>query len=250
MDIPDMDVLIGRKVSVTPGVRNGRNVLEGYQRGWGLQFGGLREKITAERLFRHAVDNSTIQSWVSVPNRANIYLILTRFLPALGSQDIVEFGTFKGGNAIFMALVLKEVAPRAKIYALDTYEGMPETDKTIDAHSKNEFSEASLDAFRDEIDRLKLSNLIPIKGLFQDTFPKLEGPFGFAHVDCDIYSAVKYSQDAVWPKMCVGGYIAYDDACVSSCLGATQAVEELIQERGIHSEQIYPHFVFRSHLSP
>ena len=38
----------------------------------------------------------------------------------------------------------------------------------------------------------------------------------------------------------------YDDGEVSSCLGATQAVEELIMERHLHSEQIWPHFVFRA----
>jgi hypothetical protein len=47
--------------------------------------------------------------------------------------------------------------------------------------------------------------------------------------------------------MMPGGYIAFDDACFSSCLGATEAVEEfLIRRDGLHAEQIYPHFVFRA----
>ena len=70
-------------------------------------------------------------------------------------------------------------------------------------------------------------------------------PFGLAHIDCDIYSAVKYCQDTMWDQMCKGGYLVYDDALVSSCIGATQAVEELIMERRVHCEQIWPHAVFR-----
>ena len=30
---------------ITRGLRKGRNVYEGYQRGWGLEFGGLRDKV-------------------------------------------------------------------------------------------------------------------------------------------------------------------------------------------------------------
>ena len=75
------------------------------------------------------------------------------------------------------------------------------------------------------------------------------GQIALAHIDCDIYSAVAYSYDVVKPRMAAGGYIALDDACFSSCLGATEAVEELLIRRdGLHSEQIYPHFVFRAGL--
>jgi hypothetical protein len=49
--------------------------------------------------------------------------------------------------------------------------------------------------------------------------------------------------------MVPGGYLVFDDATVSSCLGATEAVEQiLIRRDGLSSEQIFPHFVFRSGL--
>ena len=35
---------------IADGLRQGRNVYQGYQRGWGLQFGGLREKVLADPL--------------------------------------------------------------------------------------------------------------------------------------------------------------------------------------------------------
>jgi len=234
-------------IKVEPGLRKGRVPLEGYQRGWGLQFGRVREMVEKEELYRNSLDNIGLPTWVSPEKRANLYLIMTRFLSRLADHNIIEFGSFKGGNALFMALVMREVAPDAVVYALDTFGGMPETNKAIDAHNAGDFSDTSLESLSERIAQLGLTNLVPLKGLFQETFPKLSltCKFGLAHIDADIYSAIKYAQDAVWPCMTTGGYVVYDDADVSSCIGATEAVEELIQERQIHSEQVWPHFVFR-----
>lgn len=233
-------------VDVEPGVRRGRVPREGYQRGWGLQYGDLRRLVEGESAYAEALTDIGLKSWVAEEKRANLYLLITRFLPRLADRNIVEFGSFQGGTAVFMARLLRLVAPEAIVYALDTFEGMPDTDKTIDAHHRGDFAETSYDALCRRIDELKLDNLVPVRGLFQETFPTLStGKVGLAHIDADIYSAIKYAQDAVWPRMTGGGYVVYDDAEVSSCIGATQAVEELIQERRVHSEQIWPHFVFR-----
>lgn len=48
--------------------------------------------------------------------------------------------------------------------------------------------------------------------------------------------------------MAGGGYVVCDDATMSTCLGATQVVEEMIRDYGLRCEQIYPHFVFRAGL--
>ncbi len=232
------------------GIVKGRVPKEGYQRGWGLQFGDLASRIAAETLYQDAAAASQDRSIMSDEKRMNLYVIMTRFLPRLSVKHIIEFGSYRGGNALFMARVMKHVDPEAVIFALDTYRGMPDTDKTIDAHSAGDFGDSSLIDFEQAIERAGLSNIRPIQGLFQDTFPRLAQhcTFALAHIDADIYSAVKFAQDAVWPHMTEGGYVVYDDADVSSCLGATQAAEELIMDRRIHSEQVWPHFVFRANL--
>lgn len=148
-----------------------------------------------------------------------------------------------------MATLLKEMYPSARLYCCDTFEGMPLTDTRYDAHSKGDFSDADHAGLLAIIEKRKLDNIVILKGLFEETLPTIPSErFGLAHIDCDIYSAAKYTQDAIWPQMTRGGYVVYDDATVPSCIGATQAVEELIMERQICSEQIYPHFVFRAHL--
>ena len=73
------------------------------------------------------------------------------------------------------------------------------------------------------------------------------GPVALAHIDCDIQPSVEYSYEAVKPHMVDGGYIVFDDATFSSCIGATEVVEDLLVRRdGLNSEQIFPHFVFRA----
>ncbi len=230
---------------------NNRNVYEGYQRGWGLQFGGLRDQVKTDPLYKQALKLVAGRAIIMEENLMNIFLIIKFFLPKLSSQNIIEFGSYRGGSAIFMAHCSRELYPEAKVYALDSYEGMPPTDDKVDLHQQGDFSNVDLDEIKSYASSLKLENIIFVKGLFEDTLPAIQQDqieFGLAHIDCDIYSGVSYSQHAIYSNLSPGGYVVYDDACVSSCIGATQAVEEFIINNQQHSEQIWPHFVFRKAL--
>lgn len=226
---------------------DGRVPFDGYQRGIALEFRGHVELAKQDPLFMAAFEASAGRSVLHFPRLVNLYLLLTHFIGELPSQNIIEFGSFRGGSTLFMAYLLKQLYPKARLYSLDTFAGMPETED-IDTHRKGNFKDVDIDGFREQIDKFKLDNIEIHQGLFQDSFPKIASTgttFGLAHLDADIYSAIKYAQDAVWPHMTKGGYLVYDDATVASCLGATQAVEDMIIERRIHCEQISPHFVFR-----
>ena len=239
------------QISTPDVVAGGRSARDGYQRGWGLMHAGLMQQVAEDKLYRAATEASGGWSLMVEAKRMNLFLILTNFFERLDGRDVIEFGSYRGGNALFMAHVMKALYPKAKVYACDTYAGMPVTDAGRDLHGAGDFSEASYDALAKRRDQLKLKNLEIVKGLFQDTFPgiaKGKPRFGLAHIDCDIYSGVKYAQDAVWPFMADGGYVVYDDADAPSCIGATEAVEQLVMERRLHSEQVWPHWVFRAGL--
>ena len=228
-----------------------RNVYEGYQRGWGLQFGGLRKQVLADPVYHEACKLIAGRSIVTEENRMNLFLIIKFFLGKLCSQNIIEFGSYRGGSAIFMAYCLKKLHPGAKVFALDTYEGMPKTDATVDLHDEGDFADVDLDEISSYAKSVGLDNIVFEKGFFEATLPAILETgvkFGIAHIDCDIYSGVAYSQKAIYPNLCPGGYLVYDDACVSSCIGATQAVEEYMIENKQHSEQIWPHFVLRKSI--
>jgi hypothetical protein len=229
----------------------GRNVRAGYQRGWGLQFGGLREQVLKDELYRHAFDRAQSRTMVAEANRMNLYLILKFGFAGLAPGHVVEFGAYRGGNAIFMAEVCKALHPGTKVYAFDTFEGMPPVDTSRDAHRSGDFSDTGLDELRNVIAKYQLDNLELVRGTFEETaetaLPRI-GTVRLAHVDCDIYSAVAYSYDVTKPYMVEGGYWVFDDALFSSCIGAMEAVEEVVIQRdGRFAEQSWPHLVYRNY---
>jgi predicted O-methyltransferase YrrM len=234
---------------VSKGPRKGRNVYEGYQRGWGLQFTDLSKKILNDRLYQEAMELVGARTVLAEKNRMNIFLILKYFLKNLKFGHIVEFGSYLGGNAIFMAYVVDQLYPGMKVYALDTFYGMPKTDTGVDAHGKGDFSDVDLKELRNYIGTIGVTNLELREGLFEDTAPVVmreTGHIRLAHIDCDILSSVSYSYKIVKRYLVKGAYIVFDDATVSSCVGATEAVEDLVIRRDrMNCEQIYPHFVFR-----
>lgn len=245
-----MESYLPEMKGMTKGIRQGRNVYEGYQRGWGLQFGGLREKILGDPLYKEAFSVARDRTIMSEENRMNIYLLLRFYLDKIPFGHIVEYGSYRGGSAIFMAYVAQKLYPGMKVFALDSFEGMPLTDKNVDAHNAGDFSDVDLDKLQSRVDELKLDNLVLVKGYFENTNDGVmaqAGKISLAHIDCDIAPAVKYSYEGVRQFMVDGGYIVFDDATVSSCIGATEVVEDLLIRRdGLNSEQIWPHFVFRA----
>lgn len=232
------------------GLRKGRCPYDGYQRGYGLQFTKLKDTLNSDDLFKRARSVSQDRTVLNEFAIWNIYLIIVFYMSKIPSGHIVEYGSYLGGNAIFMAYLARELYPGMKVYALDTYEGMPSTDLGVDLHRKGDFSDASFENLQSYIDELKLDNLVLVKGLIENTneeVMRMAGAISLAYIDCDIAPAIKASYDGVKPYMVEGGYIVFDDATLSSCLGATEVVEDLVIRRdGLNSEQIFPHFVFRS----
>jgi hypothetical protein len=228
-------------------MEHGRCTYEGAQRGWGLEFGTLFEDVFRDPLYRRARRFSRGRSALSEFRRMNIFLILRFFMRHLAGQDVIELGVWRGGNVFFMAAVLKELYPSARIVGLDTFEGMPETKLGLDLHRGGDFSDASLQGVQDAARRFGLDNVEFIKGDVRQTLDQIDPSrqFGLAHIDLDIYEPIAYAQRALLERLVPGGYLTYDDAVTSSCPGATQAVEELIAS-GMRSEQIFPHFVFRA----
>ncbi len=248
-----MDDYLPKDVGVDQGMTRGRSVYDGYRRGAGIVRRDLRERIMSDPLYWEAVAVADDRSIVQAENRFNIFLLMRFFLSRIPVGHIVEFGTYRGGNAIFMAYLAQRLHPGMKVYALDTFEGMPETDNTRDSHHQGDFADVDLDELQAYVDSHQLDNLVFVKGRFEDTAEKVleeAGRVALAHIDCDIYSAVAYAYDAVKGHMVEGGYLVFDDATTPTCIGATEAVEDLVIRRdGLSSEQIYPHYVFRAPAS-
>jgi predicted O-methyltransferase YrrM len=232
------------------GIIRGRSVHDGYVRGWGLQFDGLADRVRADGHFAECSRLAAGRAVLHELSRINLYLIIREYLPRLKPGSIVEFGSYKGGTALFMAAVAQDFLPNTRVYALDTFQGMPEGDPAIDMHGAGQFSDVDLSELRDYAREAGLNNIQFVEGRFEHSFVPNEdaiGPIALSHIDCDIRSAVAYSYEMSRSRMVPGGYIIFDDSLTASCLGATEVVEEIVIQRDkLFSEQVFPHHVFRA----
>jgi len=230
-------------------VRKGRNPFEGYLRACGLQFGNLPELCRLDGDFQRAMQFAQGRTVVLQQNLMNLFVLFKFFLPKIERGNIAEFGSYQGGSALFMAYLANRFLGGAKVFAFDTYEGMPPTDRQVDIHKPGDFADANLGRIRQFAASVGLNNLICVKGRFEETAAQTlrgSGPLALVHIDCDIYSAVAYSYDVSKNHLVHGGYIVLDDPLIGSCLGAFEAMEELMIRRdGLHAEQVMPHVVFR-----
>ena len=124
---------------------------------------------------------------------------------------------------------------------------MPEVDTSRDMHRPGHFSDASDASLMHYCADIGVTNLVLVKAIFSETIPTTVpkiGPVRLAHIDCDLYQSVAESYDGLKRFMVPDGYIAFNDPLISSCLGAFEAVEELVIRRdGLHAEQASPHLV-------
>jgi len=136
--------------------------------------------------------------------------------------DVAEVGVYKGGSSYLLC----EQNPTKKVYSIDTFEGMPETDKTVDAHNKWDFRDTSLDGVKSLLS--PFSNVEFIKGVFprENSEVLADKKFSLVHLDVDIYSSEIECLNYFWPKMSIGGILVIDDMFYKSTMGATKAVFE------------------------
>ncbi|MGA7866334.1 MAG: class I SAM-dependent methyltransferase, partial [Stellaceae bacterium] len=150
---------------------------------------------------------------------------------------------------IFMAALAERLLPGVEVIGFDTFRGMPATDRAVDAHRPGGFSDVDITELREYVQWLGLQNLTFVQGYFEETALAVlqqRRSVAFCHIDCDIRSAVEYAYDVTRPYMVPGGYWVFDDPFAADCIGAAEAVEDiLIRRDGLNSEQLYPHYVFR-----
>jgi hypothetical protein len=135
-----------------------------------------------------------------------------------------ECGVYKGGSSILIASLLPE-----KIhFALDTYEGMPDTTTSIDGHQYGDL--APPETY--DIDALFKTqpNICKAKGLFSQTFPKIKNNiFSFVYVDADLYQSTLECCEFFYPRLTFGGMMLFDDYLQKSTRGVKKAVDEFFR---------------------
>jgi glycosyltransferase involved in cell wall biosynthesis/tetratricopeptide (TPR) repeat protein len=157
--------------------------------------------------------------------------------------NFVECGTYRGGTAAMLASVVQRYSLRPrKVYAFDTFEGMPEPTE-FDRHqgipaNNTDWGEGTLKAPIDEYlavvcKALNVEDLVvAIPGLFANTLPENKAKIGaiaLLHADGDWYESTMDIFNNLYDSVVAEGYIQIDD--YGHWEGCRQAIHEIDRHR-------------------
>jgi hypothetical protein len=167
----------------------------------------------------------------------------------------VECGCAAGAQII----ALKAGAPFKIVYALDSWEGLPlpsnkddqmpglrflskEEQKALPDPGQQVLETTGavavpFEAYHEHVKNsgVNLVNIIPIKGWFEETVPKLSEniePIAILRLDGDLYNSTYVCLKHLYPKVIKGGLVIIDDWALPGC---RQAVVDYLVEIGIHA---------------
>ena len=190
-----------------------------------------------------AVKTSTMLSW---PRLLSLFVRAKSICENDAVEgDFVECGVAGGGSAIIIGAAIQHFSKRPrKLYACDTYQGMPPPSADFDVkadESKQLASQshwgtgtcsAPLERMQSLIAAFSLQEIVvPVKGLFEDSLPNLvknvdggSRRFAMMHLDADWYASTKTALNELYPALEPQGVVQLDDYTYWG--GVKQAVEE------------------------
>jgi len=137
-----------------------------------------------------------------------------------------ECGVYKGGGSILIAMSNNN----RRHYALDSFEGLPETGSNIDIHKTGDFSDISFAEVQLTVSEYE--NIFLLKGFFAETFPIIDQKeFSFVYIDADLYQSTLECCYFFYPRIVQGGMILFDDYLIQSTPGVKKAVDEFFSNK-------------------
>jgi hypothetical protein len=168
----------------------------------------------------------------TLPNADRKWMVyqLLRFVSDLPG-DTAECGVYRGATSYLISCANRESRLQNKTHHLfDSFAGLSQPGAADGAH----WSEGDLRCDIAEV-RRALSAFTDVKfhpGWIPDSFPEVaDRKFSFVHIDVDLLEPTRDSLAFFYPRMMPGGIIVCDDYGISTCPGATSAVEQFLQSK-------------------
>ena len=159
-------------------------------------------------------------------------LVEVRHLPG----DCIEFGGFRGGLSFFLGLCLRDLGLAKRVFMLDSFQGLPQTDAARDGPFERGMMASDLPSVLQQRAALGLDGVVEVRaGWFDDSLAQMPpaAQFCLAHLDADIYASTKTALRYILPRLAQGGAVVLDDCLFFGATGVVQAAEEEIGS-GLH----------------
>ena len=175
-------------------------------------------------------DKRAIGAWDAYRRCSMLEPLVADVLQKGVSGDFLEAGVFRGGTALLEAMIIADSGQARPLHLFDSFEGMPETTDGLDRFQKGDFNSTSAGKVAEILTPYPFVTMHV--GFIPQTFRQFDpGPIAWAHVDVDIYQAVKDSIEFIYPRLVQGGFMVFDDYGFPSCPGARRAVDEAFFDR-------------------
>ncbi|MBF8267522.1 MAG: macrocin-O-methyltransferase TylF [Dehalococcoidia bacterium] len=157
--------------------------------------------------------------------------------------DVVECGVGWGKSLAILGLLVKHSDMSRNLWGFDSFEGLPHpTDEDSPESSRyakqRMFGEATERAVVTNLSAVGLddeflqSRVSLVKGWFSETLPSYGGStIALLHIDADLYESYKTTLENLWPKVAIGGIVAFDEYHLRMWPGAKKAVDEFFADR-------------------
>jgi O-methyltransferase len=141
---------------------------------------------------------------------------------------IIEVGVWRGGSGALTAARAKELGIEDPVYLCDTWAGVVKAGEEDTYYSGGEHSDTSLETVRSLVERMDLTNVELLQGIFpDDTADKVNAELiRLCHIDVDVYQGASDILDWVWPRLSPGGVVVFDDYGSSATMGVARFVDE------------------------
>lgn len=209
---------------------------------------GDREYLGRRKEFAESIGQPDLFSFVdqfglyagvnTIGTKLAVYEIMKKVIDVPG--NIAEFGSWKGGNLLFMAKVLQLLQPNTikRLYAFEGFEGLQVFDEK-DGLNPDEWSgeyQGDEAVLRKAIDLYQMNEWVHIvKGDAMETIDAIEKEHPYmmlsmAYIDFDLYKPCKRALEWVAPRLSTGGAIVFDEALSPLWPGEGLAMLEFLQD--------------------
>ena len=182
-------------------------------------------------------------SMCSIPNHWAILQSIKYISSNKIEGEFVEAGVFKGGNLMLMNYLNNKLKLSKKIFAYDTFEGMPQENEKFDIDIKNKTAKETRQAYKDnewcfaplnevkenlfKFDKNLKDNFIFVQGKVEETLnneKNIPKKISLLRLDTDFYDSTKKEMEILYPRLQKKGVLIIDD--YGHWKGSKKAIDE------------------------